>query len=286
MCPDFSPLLAIVRIIGLVLWTAVTVPIHLLVRYIAPGARQIMPRIWHWGVAHIAGIKIERRGVPWVKGPALVVANHGSYIDIPILGTLVAGDFVAKAEVSQWPGMGFLARIAGTLFVAREARKTKGESDELGDRLVEGNKVLLFPEGTSSDGNRVLPFKSSFFAIAEGRNGRNPVPVQPVSITYTGLSGVPLGREWRPLVAWFGDMTLGPHLWQLLQLRGLTVVVTVHPALDPQICRGRKELSRVSEELIRQGCREAIYGWRPALPQPTPVTDASGSDHEQVPQAA
>ena len=151
----------------------------------------------------------------------LIVANHTGWLDIVIFSAVAPISFVAKSEVGSWPFFGTLARLQRTVFVERTRRSQTGEArDSISARLAQGDTLVLFPEGTSSDGNSVLPFKSALLGAAESvlADGHH-VTVQPVSTAYTGSHGIPMGREARPLYAWYGDMELVPHLWEALEGR-------------------------------------------------------------------
>src|SRR5690606_36949826 len=144
--------------------------------------------------------------------------------------------------IAGWPFFGWLAKLQRTVFVERRAARTAVHRDELSERLSRGDNLVLFAEGTSSDGNRVLPFKSAFFAAAEPLpDGRMPL-VQPVSIAYTRLGGMPLGRRMRHLYAWYGDMSLLPHLWRVLTSGRGTVEVEFHAPVTLDQFRNRKQL--------------------------------------------
>jgi 1-acyl-sn-glycerol-3-phosphate acyltransferase len=162
----------------------------------------------------------------------LFVANHASYLDITVLGALIRGSFVAKAEIADWPFFGLLAKLQRTVFIERRSAQAAKHRDEIARRLEAGDDLILFPEGTSSDGNRILPFKSALFSVAEREVEGRPLTVQPVSVAYLKLDGLPIGREWRPNVAWYGAMNLLKHAWNLFTLGKLTVEVGFHPPLD------------------------------------------------------
>jgi 1-acyl-sn-glycerol-3-phosphate acyltransferase len=200
------------------------------------------------------------RGAPGKERPLLMVSNHVSYVDIVVLGALVDGCFIAKSEVRNWPGIGFLARLARTVFVDRRPTSTGKQSTVIADRLAEGEPLILFPEGTSSDGNRVLPFKSALFTVAAGEINGQPVTVQPLSITYTRQSGLPMGIGERPFYAWYGDMDLVTHLWALMYRGAFQVEVDYLPTTTLAKHGNRKALSRHCETAVRQGHSAAITG--------------------------
>jgi 1-acyl-sn-glycerol-3-phosphate acyltransferase len=151
------------------------------------------------------------------------------------------------------------------VFIDRRARSTAHQRDSIAARLAAGEALILFPEGTSGDGVRLLPFKSALFAVADHVGGpatARSVTVQPVSIAYTRLDGMPLGRALRPFFAWYGSMSLVPHLWRMLGLGRLEVVVEFHPPTSLAACGSRKALARYCEERVAAGLALALSGRR------------------------
>jgi 1-acyl-sn-glycerol-3-phosphate acyltransferase len=213
----------------------------------------------YWAVVcRLLGFEVVTRGRMCVDQPVLYVCNHASYLDIFILGSVIPGFFVAKAEVSGWPVMGFLARIARTVFIERKTSRSAEQRDELSRRLDQGDSLILFPEGTSNDGNRVLPFKSSLFSIAERQGGR--LIVQPVSIAYTRLDGMPMGRFLRPFFAWYGDMTLAPHIWEAIGLGVVRVEIDFHTPGTVAEAGTRKHLALQCHGVISRAVAQANAG--------------------------
>jgi len=214
------------------------------------------------------GLRIIARGHQSTEKPHLVVANHISYYDIVAIGALVAGDFVAKADIAKWPVFGVMAKAGRSVFIDRARTATHEAKDQIQERLDAGDTLIMFPESTSGDGNRMKPFKSALFTVAERRVtdkkglARN-ISVQPVSIAYTRLNGLPLGVGWRPFVAWYGDMEMGPHLWFIAKLGLLTVEVTFHPPVTLTEFANRKELAAHCDRVVRIGLAELLAG-RPA----------------------
>ncbi|MGE4217991.1 MAG: lysophospholipid acyltransferase family protein [Alphaproteobacteria bacterium] len=226
-------------------------------------AADVIPHRWHGISARIFGIKVTRRGEPARGGPLLVVANHVSYLDVLALGSVVNGSFVAKAEIADWPMFGALCRLQNTIFIERNARAALAQRAELESRLGSGDTLILFPEGTSSDGMHMKPFKSTLFSVAGIEVDGRPVPVQPVSIAYVRLDGLPLGRCFRPLYAWYGDMELMSHLWRALGMGRLEVEVTFHPPVTIADFASRKAMSDHCEAVIAAGVANSLAG-RPA----------------------
>ncbi len=227
-----------------------------------------LPVRFHRILCGIIGISVTVRGTPFKDGPCLIASNHNSYLDIPVLGSVTPLSFVAKKEVAAWPFFGTLARLQETVFVDRERRtKAVHTANEIHDRIAGGDTLVLFPEGTSSDGNRVLPFKSALMGVAQLAVGSGedakPVNVQPVSITYTKLCGMPMGRQFRPYFAWYGDMDLGPHLWEAFGLGPFEVVVEFHEPVTLDAQGNRKKLAAYCEAQSSEGMKRALSGYPP-----------------------
>lgn len=248
-------LLAGPRLAAYVAWTIAMLPLQLLALALGRPLVDRIPLIYHRGVCRIVGIRLERRGVPSRAHPTLFVCNHVSYLDIEVLGALTTGCFVAKSEVASWPVIGLLARLQRSVFVERRRIRSASQRDALAARFEDGDNIILFPEGTSSNGTRVLPFKSALFAAAEGS-----LTVQPVSIAYTGLNGSPLSPQQRLHVAWYEDVELPGHLWRFLGLGALTVAVEFHPPVAARDFPSRKALADHCRRAVADGLSRAIHG--------------------------
>ncbi len=247
----------------------------------------MLPILYHRVCCRLLDLHIEVRGIVSTAKPTLFVCNHSSYLDISVLGSLVPGSFVAKAEVADWPFFGFLAKLQRTVFVDRQRRTTtRRQRDELARRLDAGDNLILFPEGTSNDGNRTLPFRSALFGVAERKDesGRTlqPLTIQPVSLAYVRLNGMPIGRSLRPYVAWYGDMDLFGHLWRLAGLGRITVTVEFHPPVTLDQFASRKALCEHCHRMVAEGVAAAIGGRRQDAPKsatgaaPMPAAEAKG----------
>ncbi|WP_421696668.1 lysophospholipid acyltransferase family protein [Aestuariivirga sp.] len=211
---------------------------------------------YHRLVCRTLGIRLDIVGKAPKRGPLLIVSNHVSWLDIVVLSAVAPVSFVAKKEVSGWPFFGSLARLQRTVFIDRDRRHTTGSSrDQMRMRLAKGDILVLFPEGTSSDGRRVLPFKSSFFGAAE----IGGVMVQPVSLAYRGHRNLPMNRRLMPRYAWFGEMELAPHLLEALRSGPIEVTVVCHPPLSLSCAANRKALALHAENLVRQGVSLALH---------------------------
>ena len=194
------------------------------------------------------GLGFHRVGYP-MKERGAIVANHSSWLDIFILNASDRVYFVSKSEVAGWPGIGFLARATGTLFIARDRRAAKIQTTQFEERLLAGQRLLFFPEGTSTDGLRVLPFKSTLFAAFFAPQLRDVLSVQPVSVAYHA----PDGRDLRTY-GWWGDMSFGSHLLSTLALpRQGRVTVIYHPPVSVRDIADRKALAKTAERTVRAG---------------------------------
>ncbi|GAN68518.1 lysophospholipid acyltransferase family protein [Acetobacter orleanensis] len=215
---------------------------------------------------NVGGARARARG----ERPVIYISNHSSWLDVLVLGTLLPSVFVAKGDIEKWPIMGLVSKIGRTIFVSRQRSTTGRERDLMIRRMVEGDNLVLFPEGTSSDGSRVLPFMSAFFAIAklprlrDGEKSQIPLVydpgmspiIQPISVVYDELEGLPVARLRRPVFAWYGDMDLGPHLWQLVQWQRARATVILHEPLDPELFPSRKALAQAAWHAVAQGAAD------------------------------
>ncbi len=195
----------------------------------------------------------------------LIVSNHTSWLDIPVLSAVAPVSFIAKKEVAGWPFVSWLAKLQRSVFVDRQRRGAVGETtSEIIRRLQSGDTVVLFAEGTSSDGNRVLPFKTALFAAAKpSAKAAEDAPdavVQTLSLVYTRLHGVPFGRADRPLVGWYGDMEMQSHAWQLLKAGPLDVRIRIGPPVPLDSFADRKELGQEKRGAGSRACRPYLAG--------------------------
>jgi len=258
-----NPVVAIVRFGAFLAITFAMLPSYLLALAIGWKRHSLIARIYWRLIAKALGFRVVVHGKAETKGPTLFVANHASYLDIIVLGSQIPGCFVAKSEVAGWPGLGQLSRLAQTVFIDRSRGATLKERDHVRQRLEGGEQLILFPEGTSNDGNAVLPFKSSLFAVAERPVGDRPLTVQPVSVAYSRLDGMPMQRAFRPFYAWYGDMTLAGHLYQVLGLGNVTIDVVYHPPVTIRDFQDRKALAHHCHDVIHRSVVLALAGRLP-----------------------
>ncbi len=239
----------ITRLILVLFWTLALLPIQLVLINRAGEAKERLPMTYWSGVARLLGLKLAVTGTiahdpARPNRPILFVANHTSWVDIIALGAVLPGCFIAKGDVAKWPGISLIARAGRTIFVSRARGNTGRERTALESRLDEGDNLILFPEGTTSDGARTLQFRSSFLALAD----RDIAPlIQPVTIVYDQLDGLPICRRNRPLIAWYGDMDIASH-YARLGRHSLRARIILSPPLPASL--GRKTLATPLESTI------------------------------------
>jgi 1-acyl-sn-glycerol-3-phosphate acyltransferase len=214
--------------------------------------RRSIQILWCRIVCRLAGLRAHVVGTPHTAGPTLYVSNHVSYLDIAVLSRQLEGVYVAKSEVAGWPLFGTIARLTGSIFVSRRSKDARVQREKVCAHLAKGGSLLLFPEGTSTDGTKVAPFKAALFDIAGIHD--SGISVQPISLVYTrAIDGTPLTGPHRKLYSWYGDMTLLPHLFRVLGLPGAEVELRYHSAVQPSQFASRKALARHCEEQVAAG---------------------------------
>ncbi|MBN9048914.1 MAG: 1-acyl-sn-glycerol-3-phosphate acyltransferase [Rhizobiales bacterium] len=253
-----------VTMLGIVQWTLSTLRL--------PGRGRVA--VFYYGfLCKLLGIRVRMVGAPVLDKPTLMIGNHTSWADILAIGSVAPVAFVAKQEVRRWPVVGIIAHLQRTVFVDRQRRQQTGDAiNDMVDRLKQNVPVVLFAEGTSSDGNHVLPFRSALVgavrdaSVHDTLKGR--VMIQPLSICYTGVQGMPLGRQHRYLTAWYGDLDLMPHLSALVTRGGIDAVVTFGTPIPSDQEPDRKKLTRRLEQAVRQITADTLRGRGPGDPAP------------------
>lgn len=245
-------------------FTLALMPVQLLL--LATGSRhaRTFPHWYHRQVCRLVGIRLKIDGAVARQQGVLLVSNHVSWIDITVLSAVAPVSFVAKQEVASWPFVSWLAKLQRSVFVDRARRSEVGDkANEILGRLAAGDHIVLFAEGTSSDGNSVIPFKTSLFAAAKPAGGAPmgaAVSAQTLALTYTKIYGLPLCRRGRHLVAWYGDMDLASHAWRLLGLGPIDANIRIGPPIPLDQFSDRKALARYAEEKVRSDVAELLRG--------------------------
>jgi 1-acyl-sn-glycerol-3-phosphate acyltransferase len=238
-------------------------PVQALLLRVSDRAARRFPHWYHRQVCRILGVRLNIEGEVAKDAPVLLVCNHTSWLDIPVLSALAPVSFVAKLEVGGWPFVSALARLQRSVFVDRTRRLAAGDAaNEITKRLQQGDTIVLFAEGTSSDGNRVLPFKTSLFGAVAGAAmpSADQVVVQTAAVVYTHIHGVPVTRAERPRLGWYGDMEMTSHAWGVLKSGSITVTIKVSPPVPLAEFKDRKDLALKSERTVRRDVLAILRG--------------------------
>ncbi len=235
----------------------VVIPLQMVVSRLAPSRALALPQLFHRFVCRVLGVRRHVEGTaPGPHERTLIVANHVSWLDIPVIGSERPLSFIAKSEIEGWPAVGMLAKLQRTIFIDRSRRTaTAAAASQMGERLLNGESVVLFAEGTTGDGTRILPFRSSLLgAVKEalGPDGDGEIVVQPLAVLYVGRYGIPGGRAERARLAWYGDLALAPHLLEILNGGPIDVRLVWGEPIRMGREHSRKEAARLAEASIRR----------------------------------
>jgi len=234
----------------------VIVPSQLLILVFSKSSgAYILPQLWHKALCFVFGIKIKYIGKPHTDQQTIFVSNHLSYLDILVLGTTLRASYVAKKDVASWPVFGFLSKLQQTAFISRSHVDARKEKYAL-DTMIENKKsLIIFPEGTSTDGRIVIPFKSSLFSIALRKEQSN-IMIQPVTLAMNRVNKHAVKtQDDHDLYAWHINMTtpLGEHLWRFARSKGAEIYIYFHAPVDSNEYSDRKILAKVCHEAVSNG---------------------------------
>ena len=211
----------------------------------------------------ILRIRVRVVGEPVHDRAVMFISNHVSWADILAIGSIVPIAYVSKSEIGNWPLVGTAAKSQRTVFVDRSRRQQTGDAiGEIVARLAGGTSVVLFAEGTSSDGNRVLPFRSALVGAVKEASSRakHGILIQPMSICYTGLNGIAMGRQHRPTVAWYGDLDFMPHIKEFIARGAVDAVVSYGDPVAADGTTDRKAMTKSLEGAVRQITSATLRG--------------------------
>lgn len=245
---------AVLKLTGFALLCLLVVPAQTLLLCLYKGRyAYILPHLWHKGVCAILGIRIETQGQPFTGSQVVYVSNHISYLDICALASVIRyGSFVAKKDVADWPVFGFLSTLQQTAFISRSRQDARNAAGDIETMLDDGKNLIIFPEGTSTDGQSVVPFKSSLFSVIMREN----LVIQPVTLKVLTADGrVPHTQDDRDLYAWHVhmDTELPQHLWRFCQTRGAVLHITFHDIVSPGAFQDRKTLAKMCHDTVSKG---------------------------------
>lgn len=246
-----------VTLLILGLATLVLMPVQMLATRMNWRISMRLPYYWQKLACWVVGLRVKVVGQP-AKPPLLITANHISWLDIPVLGSIVPLSFISKAEVATWPVLGTLARLQRTIFIDRTRRsKTASAANAIAERVGDGDVMVLFPEGTTGDGTRVLPFRSALIGAAGTVTGQKTITVQPVAVAYTGIQGLPVGRADCPGIAWYGDMDFIAHFRRRIGVGAIDAVVAFGEPITFDPASDRKEVTQRCYHAVREMFTEA-----------------------------
>ena len=222
-----------------------------------------LPVVFHRFVCRLFRVQVSVDGEIADHRPLLILSNHSSWLDIVVLSSVMPMSFIAKSDVAAWPVFGTFARLQRSIFVERERRSaTKQAVESIQTRMRGGDAIVLFAEGTTNDGNRVLPFKSALVGAVQDGMGEAGCVVQPVLVTYKSRGGLPIGRKDRPAISWYGDMTLLSHLGGIIGGGPIEAAVVFCPPIpatgDDLLPQNRKVLTKSAEQAVRQALTETM----------------------------
>lgn len=251
---------AALKISAFLLWSLALVPLQMLVLLFHKGkGAYAIPFLWENGVRKIFQIRYTAEGTPLRNHQTFYMSNHLSYLDVPLLGSILPASFVAKSEVEKWPVFGFLSKLQQTEFIERRRTAIADEAAKISQKTASGRSLIIFPEGTSSSGYNVKPFKSSLFTLALGP-GNDNIYIQPVTISLLKVDGrEPASKDERDHYAWplDLDMELPEHLFRFAKTSGADLRVTFHPPVRARDFTNRKTLANTCYESVSKGLEKA-----------------------------
>ena len=246
------------RLIIFLLLTLALLPFQFIIVFFIKNYAYIIPYFYHKICLRIFGIKIKTFGKVSINSPILLISNHASYLDIIILGSLFKTSFIAKKEISKWPLLGILAKLQNTIFIDRRVSSLKNQENQIIKHLNEKKNLVIFPEGTSSDGNRVLPFKSSLFNIF-GKSLNSKILVQTITIVYKKINGIPMNRIERKNITWHSNMDLIPNIFNVLKKLSIEVEIIFNDEFLPSKEYDRKKIALHCWEKINYNLINSLY---------------------------
>ncbi|MGC6475949.1 MAG: lysophospholipid acyltransferase family protein [Parvibaculales bacterium] len=274
----------LIRLPIILIFLVLLVPPQVISHIFRLPTRRYIPVLTYRLALKIASIKVRTHG-PRPKRGTLILSNHVSWLDILLIGSVMPVNFVAKADIAHWPLFGMLAKIGRTIFIEREKRSdAMNQRNALQKRLSEGERVVLFPEGSTSDGTIVLPFKSALISAAETKIKGQTVSVQPMTIVFSELCGLPMGRRMRVEYAWIGHLNLVPHMLKVLCGDPMTVDLIFFPETNIDAEGGRKALAGRARRQVQDGLAAYTVGHSTGdyqMHKPCPEAKKSVNPHHE-----
>ena len=256
---------ASLRAIIIIAWVLILLPVTIFCYITKPYSTIPWIGRCFQGILWICGFEIAEKNKPEENfdKPVFYVSNHSSYFDILVLGSCAPMHFTPKREISHWPILGFLTNLSMPIYIDRSARHSLEQNHALNNLMNNNRNIAVFPEATTNDGTHILPFKSTLFAAATTQD--TSLCIQPVSIVYSHMDGQPTSAKQRRMIAWYGDDTLIPHLWNILKIRHITATVTYYPLPTTVQASDRKSLCSYCENAIKDGINTQLTHPMPTI---------------------
>lgn len=251
---------AIFRLCILILYTFYIVSITHILNHICSYSthRKFLQR-WYVNILKLFGFTLHIEGSMPKKQGMLIITNHSSYMDILVIGSLFFVHFTPKSNIKTWPFISQMVGASQPIYINRNDRRAIATQNvKIANFIKSGKNVVLYPEGTTSTGIEVYPFKTGFFAFLEAPEHRS-IPVLPVTIVYKSANDIPLTKHTPSPIAWYGDESLLPHLWKLLKQTKAEVKVILHEPVTMENFNSRKELAQHCEEMIRKDLDNILH---------------------------
>lgn len=240
---------AIIKLSSIILLILVLAPIQFVLVSTKLKYKIYIPIVFHRILLIILGIKLKLLGKKTFDRPLILAGNHTSYLDIIVLGSIMPICFIAKEEIKKWFLFGFLAKMQNTIFINRKSFKTLESIKNIDRELDARSAIVLFPEGTTSSGKKVLNFKSSLFNLFENND---TIRLQNFSLCYTHVNSMPIDNRTRPQISWYGDMNIIDHLYNFFKISSINVTVVLHPVSSLKDL-DRKTISNSSIKQVKEG---------------------------------
>ena len=251
-----QPWRSVVSALWLTLWLVMMLLVNLIFRWCLPKSLDRFYQVFHGVCARAFGMRCQIKGELSTTKPTLFLANHISYLDVFVLGSVLPGYFIAKSEVAGWPVLGWLAKVQNTLFFERNGRKVQGQLQIMAEHFNRQGNLILFPEGTSTEGEHVEPFKSSLLQSIE--QAQQAVVIQPVTVAYTRYRGQAMNRFIRDHYAWYAKMPFSSHFFSALGLAASEVEVILHPPVALSDFASRKACAAHCWQQVAGGLEQAL----------------------------
>ncbi len=253
-----NTLTASLKMLVFALMTLCLIPFQAIIIIFHKGSgAYIIPYIWQNLTCCIFRIKHEIIGEPIKDKQTIHVSNHISYLDIPLIGSTLKASFVAKSDVASWPVFGYLSKLQQTAFISRSSTDVRKGTNLLNTMLNEGKSLIIFPEGTSTEGTEVIPFKSSLFSVITNSEVEE-LTIQPMTLSMKTVNGrFPSNQNERDIYAWHRNMdtSLASHLWRFAKGKGAIITLSFHSPINTKKFSDRKTLAKECHSTVSNGLK-------------------------------